>query len=190
MNLTLEALGLTQEEIEDRVVNRIVEHALRGVAADEDGEEVSVPTPFARRLDDLVKGAIDARVSAIAEAHVLPKVTAMVENIVLQETTSWGEKRGAPMSFIEYLVKRAEHYLTEPVDYNGKSKEESRDSYNWSKSQTRIAALVHGHLHYSIETAMKKAVADANAAIVGGLAETVKVKLEEVAKKLKVTVAT
>ena len=41
---------------------------------------------------------------------------------------------------------------------------------------------------YSIKTAMEKALADANSAIVGGLEKTVKMKLEEVAAKLKMTV--
>jgi hypothetical protein len=50
--------------------------------------------------------------------------------------------------------------------------------------------MIDKHLHFSIESAMKSAVSNANSAIVGGLEETVKIKLAEIAKSLKVTVKT
>jgi hypothetical protein len=89
------------------------------------------------------------------------------------------------MTFIEYLVARAEAYLREDVNFDGKSKDE-HSGYSWSKSQTRIVWLVNKHLQYSIESAMKDAVKTINDAVTEGLEKTVKVKLEEIAKGLKV----
>lgn len=93
------------------------------------------------------------------------------------------------MSFLEYLVDRAEAYLTEKVSFDGKTKAESR-GYSWNGTQTRLSYLVDRHLHYSIEKAMKNALANANKAIVQGLEDTVKLKLGEIQKSLKVTVKT
>jgi isocitrate lyase len=191
--MKLEDLGFTQQELQDRVINMIAEDVMAqsftGYDYDSD-EEYSEKreTPFARRLKDLVVARVDAQIAAIAEQHILPKVSDYVENLTLQETNRWGEKTGQKVTFIEYLVKRAENYLTEGVNYEGKAQNECSSGYGWNKTQSRLTHLVHQHLHYSIATAMKQAIADANAHIVKGLEETTKIKLAEIAASLKVEV--
>jgi len=73
----------------------------------------------------------------------------------------------------------------EPVSYDGKSK--SPDNYGWSPRSTRIVYLINSHLQYSIETAMKNALATANKSIVGGLEAAVKIALQDAQAKIKVT---
>jgi len=108
-----------------------------------------------------------------------------IENLTLQETNKWGEKTGTPVTFIEYLVKRADAYLIEPVNYDGKSKEEV-GGYSFSGAQSRITHMVHKHLHYSIETAMKNALSQVNAALSGGIQATVKTKIDEIVSSIKI----
>ena len=182
--LTLESLGLTREEISERVVEKIADQLLRASALDEDGEEGSAPSAFAKALQRKVTERVNAAVEEIAGRHVLPNVAAYVETLCLQETNKWGEKVGKPVTFTEYLVQRAEAYLREEVNYAGKTRGE--DSYSWTKASTRVAHLVHEHLKYSIEAAMKEALKSANSKIVGGIEEAVKIKLAEVAASLKV----
>ena len=186
MEITLESLGLTREDVLDRVVSVIADRLMASRVADEDGDEVTVPSSFARLMERRVLERTNAAVEEIAGRHVLPNVAAYVETLCLQETNKWGEKKGAPVTFVEYLVQRAEHYLREDVDLNGKAKPE-RDGYSWNKSTTRIAHMVHEHLKYSIQTAMEQALKTANAAIVGGIEQAVKLKLGEVLDSLKVT---
>jgi len=186
MALSIEELGITQEELISRVVDKICESTLTELGMDDYGDEASYPSAFKRRLADAVKKCVDTKINEIADAHILPKVSELVENITIQETNKWGEKKGEPVSFIEYMTQRADAYLREDVDYEGKSKAES-SSYSWSKSQTRITQLVHKHLHYTIEAAMQAAMQNANSAIVEGIQETVKIKLEELARSLKCT---
>lgn len=189
MNIeTLEALGLTKEEIIERIADRVSERLLESTYCDEDGDEGSMPSSFARAMQERIKAKIGEAIDGIAGRHVLPNVETYVENLCLQETNRWGEKTGKSLTFIEYLIERAEAYLAEEVDFEGKTKSESR-GYSWSKSQTRVAHLVHRHLHYSIETAMKNAIENANKVIVGGLQKTIEIKLQEVAEKLRVSVA-
>lgn len=189
MSITLEALGLTPQEITDRIVDRYVEQLRITYTADENGDRVDRASDFDRAMQKRIAERIDTEVTRLAEMHVLPRVASMVENLVLQKTNSWGEKVGQPVSFVEYLVQRAEVFMTEKVDYKGKSKDEE-SSYGWTGTQTRVAHMVNSHLHYSIETAMKAAVANANSAISAGIAETVKIKLGEIAQNLKVKVET
>lgn len=186
--LTLEALGLTSQEITDRIVDRYVEQLRLTMTTDEDGDPVAHASAFDRAMQKRIADRIDAEVTRLAEAHVLPKIPSMVENLTLQETTRWGAPVGEPVSFIDYLVKKAEEFITEKVDFQGRAK--GQDSFSWNGTQTRISHMVHQHLHYEIEKAMKQALANANAVIVGGLEQAVKTKLAEVAASLKVDVKT
>lgn len=188
--ITLESLGFTQEDLQERVIERLCEQVLAGKGYDEDGNEFYQESQFKRKLDERIKAQVEQTINAIAEKHVLPNVAQYVETLTLQQTNAWGEKRGQPVTFIEYLVARAHAYIQEEVNYEGKSKAEARDSYGWSKSTTRIAYLVNKHLQYSIETAMKQALASANNAIAGGIEAAVKMKLQEVVGGLQIAVKT
>lgn len=189
MGIDIQSLGFTQEELQQRVVDACVQRVFEITSMDEEGFEFTDQSPLAKRLEAAVRGAIDAKVSEIAEKHILPLTTKFIENVTLQETNKWGEKTGKSMTFIEYLIQRAEAYLLEDVDFQGRAKS-AADSYSWKKAQTRLTHMVHEHLHYSIDSAMKTAVANANAVIVGGIQDTVKTKLGEIARALKVSVAT
>ena len=185
--ITLESLGFSKEDLQERVIERLCEQILSGKTYDEDGEEHYTDSQFKRKLEERLKEHINATINAIAEKHVLPNVTAYIENLTLQQTNKWGEAQGKPVTFIEYLVGRAQAYIQEEVNYEGKAKEEG--SYNWSKHTTRIAYLINSHLQYSIATMTKQALATANSAIAGGIEKAVKIQLEQVMKGLNVGVA-
>ena len=190
MNLDLQALGFSKEELQQRVVDQVAKSILESTEWDYDSDsEYSVDSKLAKTIKKRVLDHVDATINEIAAKHVLPNVATYIENLTLQATNKWGEKTGAQMTFIEYLTQRAEAYLNEQVDFQGRDKA-SADSYSWKGTQTRITHLVHQHLHYSIETAMKNAMQIANGAIASGLQETVKVKLGEIAKAIKVEIKT
>jgi len=186
--LDLESLGFTKEELQNRVVDRICDQVMMGRVFDEDGEEFLQGSTFARELEKKVQIRIDETISALAEKYVLPNVSEYIENLTLQTTNKWGEKKGQSLTFVEYLVSRAESYMTEMVSHEGKSKDESSSSYSFCGVQTRLTYLIHKHLHYSIETAMKNALAVANSSIAQGIQETVKMKLEEITKSIQIKV--
>lgn len=187
--LTLEALGLSRDEIIDRMVDRLAEKMLRENVMDDDGDLVDVShSPFAQAVHGRVMAKIDQAVEEIAARNVLPNVASYVENLSMQETNKWGEKTGQKLTFTEYLVKRAEAWITEPVDYQGKPK--GTDSFSWRARGTRISHMIHEHLDYQIQTAIKQALAELNSKVAKGLHETVRIQLSEVLEKLKVEVKT
>jgi len=185
--VTLESLGFTKEDLQERLVGHLAAQILSGKTYDEDGNEEYEDSQFKRKLEERLKQHMTDRVNAIAEARLLPHVTSIMENLVLQTTNKWGEKKGQPVTFIEYLVQRAEAYIQEEVNYQGKSKAEA-DSYNWSKNTTRIAYMINAHLQYNIEIAMKKALQTANASIAEGIEKAVKIQLEQIVNSVKVGV--
>lgn len=188
MSDLIEALGLSKEEMADRVVDQAVERILRTTHMDEDGNEDTQSSDLARRMNELVKARIDSKVAELAAVHVLPNVAQFIENLTLQQTTKWGEKTGKAMTFVEYLVARAEVYMQEKVDHRGKSNAEDGSGYNWSGNQTRITYLIHEHLQYSITTAMTSALKTAQESIAVGIAETVKQTLAKITTTIGVTV--
>lgn len=191
MTIDLQTLGFSQEELQERVVERICDQLLTSMDYNPDSdEEQPVASRFQNAVKDLIKKRIDTTIAALAERYVLPNVAQYIEDLTIQQTNEWGEKRGAPVTFIEYLVQRAQAYMREEVNHDGKAKGES-DSYGWSGSkQTRITYLIHKHLQYSIETAMKDALQVATGEVARGIHETARHKLNEIAASLKVSVQT
>lgn len=188
MSIDLTALGFTQEELQKRVVNQICDQLMRREYEDEDGPSYFGESELKRKLDAEIKERINATVEELAEKHILPNVGSYIENLTLQATNKWGEKTGSSLTFVEYLTQRAEAYMNEQVDFQGRDK--ASVDYSWKGTQTRLTHLVHHHLHYSIETAMKQALQIATSSIASGLQETVKLKLDQIAKDMKVTVST
>lgn len=182
--MNLEDLGFTKDELQKRVIDQLCERMMIGECEWVDYSE------FRKQLNEQIKNGINDSIECLAEKHVLPNVAKQVEEVCLQETNAWGEAIGDQVTFIEYLVLRAEKYLTERVDRSGDSKEESTRSYEWKGTQTRVTNLVNRHLHSSIEKAMKIALERANSVILQGIEETVKLKLAEIVENLKIDVKT
>jgi hypothetical protein len=178
MNIDLKALGITEEDLIARIVDSTVDRMLDSIGYDEDGNEFVDNSRMATRLTEIVQKMIDAKVQALADTHVKPLIESRLESLVLQQTNKWGEKTGQPVTFIEYLTQRADVYMAEPVDVNGK------------QYSTRVAHMMEKYLATSIRIAMEQALKDANASISKGLAEAVKIALADAQAKLKVDVRT
>lgn len=191
--MNLEELGITRDELTERLVAKLTNELLseRYAGYDEDGDPIGGerPTDSARQLHQLVRERIDRQVAALAEKHVLPKVDSMIANLVLQQTNAWGEKTGKAVTFIEYMVQRGEAYLAETVDWHGKSRQED-SGYNWKGHQTRLTHMVHKYLHHEVEQAMKKSTQTVMDAFAKDMTKTVKLKLQEISDQLKVAVTT
>ena len=182
----MEQLGITRDDVMERVVAKIVSGVME-VEIDLDDESYAADTPFARELQKRVQAAIDAKVLEMGDKYVLPEVGALIENFTLQSTNAWGEKTGKSVTFIEYLVQRADVYMKEPVDYEGKPKDQ-QNGYSFRAKGTRIEYMIERHLQYHVATAMKKALEGANASLIGGIEEAVKIKLAEIQKSMQVGV--
>lgn len=185
--ITLEALGFTKEDIADRVVNRAVETLLSEAGFDEGGDEERRSSSFDQQMQARIRELLDEKVRGIGESLVDPLITKHADGILLQQTNQWGEKKGEVLTITEYMLKRAEDYISEPVDFQGNRLE--RGGYG-KASQTRITHLIEKYIHYHIDSAVKAALQDFNSKLSIGIAETVKIKLAEALAGLKVGVQT
>ncbi|MCP4569575.1 MAG: hypothetical protein GY841_18515 [FCB group bacterium] len=186
MEITLESLGLTQEEITERIIDNMVDRLMKQCSFDEDGDECHRSSELWKKLQVKIEERIDTAIEEIADKHVIPKVDTFIENLVLQQTNKWGEAKGEPVTFVEYMVERAMSYMTDKVDDCGKSKSES-NTYGWSGTQTRLNNAIDRHLQHFISVAMESVLKDGVDCIRDSIVETAKIQLREVASKLKVS---
>lgn len=187
MSLTLQDLGLTTDELIDRVVAHAANTLLTEVTYDDEGDAVDVSSPLQRKLRAKIQEGIDMAVDTLLAKHIMPLVENKLDTLLLVQTNRWGERKSDPLTFIEYATERADAYLTEQVNYDGKSQKES-GGYSWNPHTTRVVFLANKHLQYSITKAMEKALADVNGGITGGIEAAVKQTLAEVQQKLKIEV--
>jgi hypothetical protein len=186
---TIEALGFTKDEIAQRVVDTIVRDLTQQSHEDEDGERWFGESEFKRGIDKAVRERIDAEVTRVADEHIAPRIAELIDGCTLQQTNQWGEKRGEPVTFTEYLVQRAEEYMVEPVSYDGKTREQN-GGYSFTAKGTRVAYMIDKHLNFAIETAMKQALGEANASIAKGLNEAVRTAISNLQVQMKTEVKT
>ncbi len=186
-SVNLEALGLSTEDLRDRVVERVCQKLMKSIGYDPDcGDTYEADSELVRKFRTEMKTRIDEQVTVFGETHFTPHIKEIIEATTIEQTNNYGEKTGESMTFIEYLVKSAKGYLMELVDYQGKPKKRG-DSY-WHSEGTRIAHMIHDYLYSHIETAMKDALKIANEALVDGIKKTVEIKMKEIVKSIKTTV--
>jgi hypothetical protein len=185
---TLESLGLDIESLGDRIVDQCVEVLLRSTGFDPETEqETRYESRFKREIDTRIQKAVDTKIAALAEEHLLPRVGEMIESANLQQTNNYGEPKGEPKTFIEYIVARAEAYMSEPVNWKLKTRQE--ESYNWSNEGTRLTVLMKLHIKDTLDKEAKAAVSDVNKVIAKNIAQAAKDAIAAASDSLKVSVS-
>lgn len=186
---TLEALGVSTEDLTDRIVDQAVNALLYSNGFNpETEEEVTYESKFKREIENKIQKTVDAKIAAIAAQHILPRVGELIEAANMVQTNKWGEAKSAPMSFKEYIAHRADAYMCEEVDINGKSKGEG-DSYSWRSCGPRLSVLMRSYIKDSMETAAKSAVNDINKVIAKNIEKAAKDAIAATAANIKVSVS-
>jgi len=184
---TLEALGISNEDLIERVVDKLVDEFL----GTDDSDEFSQ-----RRIESidnsvrkLIQERVDVGIQKVLETHIIPSIETRISELVIQETNEYGEKKGKKaMTFTEFAVQKAQDFLEENVDYDGKPKCQ-KGHYHWIADSTRLIHLVKKQISTDIEAAVMKSLTDATSAVANSLMEVTRLKLNEAAKKLRIEVS-
>jgi hypothetical protein len=186
MQVSLESLGLTVEQMQERLVEAMIDRFLTSTVSDEDGEPVIVASHFKTAIQSSITKRVDETVERLIAPALEGSITSYIDGFMIPQTNAYGEPKREPETITEYIVRRAQEYLTEGVDWQGKSKREKRgDSYNHRDETTRVAFLIDKRLNEEIEKAMKEALKNANDAITNGLKSAVAHELNKINAKLK-----
>lgn len=187
---SLEALGITKEDLTDRIVDKAVDDLLNSTGFDpESDSETRYESRFKKEIQTRIQQAVDTKIAALAAEHLIPRIGQMIEAANLQKTNAYGEKKGEPMSFIEYIAARAQAYMSEDVDINAKSKDESGDSYHWRSCGPRLTVLMRNYIRDTLETHAKAAITDVNKVIAKNMEKAARDAITSAAAALKVSVA-
>jgi hypothetical protein len=184
--MDLKELGLTKKKAQELVIDRIVDSLMHRKSYDDDDFEYQGESDFAKGLKKLVREQITKQVESIGKKHVLPGVKKMVDDAVMQETNTWGEKVGKAATFKEYLVEKAEAWLAEVVDFRGNPKT-ACDSY-WRGNSTRVMYLIDSHMQYQIESAMKEALKKFDKSVGKGLTAAIHSQFAKMATAVNATI--
>jgi len=184
---TLEALGINKEDLVERIIDQAVNSLLSSTGFNPDTEEETrYESRFKKEIEARVQKSVDAKIAALAEVHVLPRVGEMIENANMVKTNQYGEAKTPPMTFKEYIAHRAEVYMSEDTDMNGKSKEEG--DYNWRSYGPRLTVLMRKYIKDTLEAHAKAAVTDVNKVIADNITKAAKDAIAAVAANIKVAV--
>ncbi|MDP2074606.1 hypothetical protein [Hydrogenophaga sp.] len=184
---SLEALGITAEDLTQRIVDQAVESLLESSGYDpENDRETTYESRFKREIEKRLQEAVDAKISALAAEHLVPKVGELIEKTNMRKTNSYGEPKGEPMTFIEYIASRADAYMSEDVDYHGKSRAEG-DSYNWRSCGPRLTVLMRSYIQDTLEKHATAAVSDVNKVIAENIKKAAMQAITNAAAAIKVS---
>lgn len=173
-------LGISQDELREQIVER-ASQKLTDYVIETEGDSLQNLQPAHNTIEKIVGEQVDTFI----ENELRPVVEKGVENVIFDFTNQYGEKKGQSLTFREYLVQRAEEYLTEKVNYDGKSKREDSMA---RPTQPRITYMIDRMIHSRIEKAMKDAIEDFDRMLQQGLSATVNQKLSEIAKNTKISI--
>jgi hypothetical protein len=188
---TLEALGISPEELGNRIVDQCVEALLNSTGFNPDTEEETrYESRFKREIEARIQKAVDEKIAALAAIHLIPRVGEMIEKADMRQTNRYGEAKSPPMTFKEYIAHRAEAYMSEDVNYHSKSKAEDGDSYNWRYEGPRLTVLMRGYIRDTLEKHAKEAVTDVNKVIAKNIETAARQAITAAAASLKVAVTT
>ena len=187
MDISLESLGLTVEQMQDRLVDAMIDRFLTSTVSDEDGEPVVVASQFRQAILKHITTNVDAAVDRLAAPVLESSINDYLAGYKIQSTNGYGEPKREPETITEYIVRRAWEYLTEGVNWQGQTKEDVSKSggYNFRAATTRVAYLINKRLNDEIAKAMQDALKNANAAITGGLKSAVAFELDKLNAKLR-----
>lgn len=189
MNIeTLKSLGISPEELGNRIVDQAVEALLSSTGFDPDTEEETrYESRFKQEIEARIQKAVDEKIAALAAVHLIPRVGELIEAADMRKTNEWGESKSPPMTFKEYIAYRAERYMSEDVDINGKSRAEANDSY-WRKSGPRLTVLMQMYIRDHLQKCASAAVTDINKVIAKNIEQAAKDAITAASASLKVSV--
>lgn len=181
-NIALSDLGISSEKLETKLLEILAsdfwEKSYAG-SCDEDGRYHRLENLILSRLEKQTKESVDAAIEKLGAETLGPAIENFIQNYKVQQTNTYGEKKGEPKTFTEYLMDCATMYCVQPVDASGSPS----NSYA-SKDNTRITYLIDKHLKNEIEKLVKTHIHEANKLFAKGLNETVRMMINETFAKL------
>ena len=184
MTSLVEQLGISNDELIERAVNKIAEDFLNidasGMEDDPEEEESAYTTQkrIGKKLKEMMASYFDAEFQKYAAQHVQPTVEETVREWTFRETNTWGESKGNPKTLGEYLENKCNDWLKEKVDASGRTEKEARSySGQWREAGNRISILISAEVSKHISAAMTDIMKHSSVILADAMKDAVDAKM-------------
>lgn len=188
--IDFEALGLTKDEVQERLIETLADRMLKAKGWDDDGDEISLPSSLKTQLEALITKRMDLAVQSAFDRVVPSTIDQFVAEYKIQQTNQYGEKQGPALSFVEFITQRVTGYLAEPIDHSGVSEREAKAKGNsWygerNGKQNRVTYMINERLATAINQGIEAAFKDTKSLLAGGIEKAVLAHLQQFGETLK-----
>jgi len=179
----LEDIGLTQEKLQDRVVESISASILGRRAGTLDSDECFYTNKLETKVTKQIEQKISEKIDKIGNDLIEPSIESIIEKITYVPTNNWGEKKGEPFTLKEYLLQQTKEYLTQEVNAEGKTRGTS--NYSWNSVGTRLSYIIKSHIGDEVKLEIKRLMQEAFDSLGVVLAESIQQHVKEIQNKIK-----
>lgn len=151
MTIPLEALGFSREEIQNKIVDAAVEDLLSGVSVDDEGNAHRMASRLRESFNTELTQRIADTVSNLVSTLVTPEY---IRATTFPRYSKYGEKKGDPLTFKEFVEQCVSKILDAKVDDSGKILEPG--SYGYDRGKHFMSGLVEKAVERELREAIQK----------------------------------
>jgi CRISPR/Cas system type I-B associated protein Csh2 (Cas7 group RAMP superfamily) len=177
MGISIEDLGITKQEMQDRVVNQLC-NEITGRHDDESEYSYFSESSIKTKMREYLQEIVDKKTREVIDEKVLANFEKYLQELIIKPSSRWGEKEEAPVSIEDYIEKTISLTMAETVDSTGRGREDRSYSYYGSHS-TRLEYLINRKISAEIETSFKSVLVDVKASLQSHIEAQIKNKLTE-----------
>lgn len=160
---------INQETIERKVVESAAEQIVASVLSGHD-------------LMSRIQEQVESQIRIHCDDTVSPLISEEICKFVIQQTNNFGEQKGEPVTFAEFLAEKANEYLHERVNHKGEPV--GKNSYE-RMVQSRLTHMLDKQLSHHIKTEMKDAMKSVVSAVAPAIATTCGLKIREATEDIR-----
>lgn len=154
--LTLEQIGLTQEELQQRVIEAIASQLLEENLEDEDGDTYSRKTSLHTKLREAIIARVDEKVGLLATMTTASQLPQYLNDLVFTRTNGYGEAKEPGEKLRAHIDRLVGEYLSVQVTSDGNTAR-YRDDKTTSRLEWILGKHVRGLVKEAIDTYLKHA---------------------------------
>lgn len=180
----LATLGITREDVLSCTAKELAKQIL---GQDDEGEyeSANLEPMVTRETRKFIDAKVTDTVMAECEKFFAPLIETKLADYVFQQTSSWGEKQGAPMTMTEFIEKKITAFMLEEVDSNGRTQEQCRARHDsFYKQGPRIAIAINQYFAIAMKTAMDQVLNDSASILNEGIKEAASTALGTIHTRL------
>lgn len=149
--IPFEALGISRDELINKIVDAAVEDLLSSVSTDDEGNSYKMSSRLREDFNTELTKRISSTVSGLVDSLVTPEY---IRTTTFPRYSKYGEKKGDPLTFKEFVEQCVNKILDSRIDDSGKILEPG--SYGYDRGKHFMSGLVEKTIERELREAIQK----------------------------------